>query len=206
VLEIVERILAALIILALLTLLIFLAYPVPARLTVPPTLSTPREEQRTTVRVEPPKRDTVPQPSPPRGNVDGAGAGATIEAQRRAEEAQRRAEEAEKRAQEAARRAELEANRRADNSDLAPIRPSRPAPPTGRRDCLEPPCRHPLRAGGRSCSTSDCGCGDARARGRRNNRPFWASPPRRYAVHDDDPDWYDERVGDPGPPPGTCPD
>jgi len=231
VLEIVERILAALIILALLTLLIILAFPVPARQTPGPAPSTARNEDRPAAKSEPPKKDVAardktpeqPAKDTPKTDVGGASNGQT-EADARAEDARRRAEDdAKRRAEDDARRradrADEDARRRAEedarrreNADHDRRRPGRSIQPAEARDCADPDCRRPIRrAGTRGCpnGSDGCGCADER-RGRvvtrRSTLPYWAEPRRRYAVRDEDPDWFDERADDPGPPPGACPD
>jgi hypothetical protein len=172
VLEIVERILAALIILALLTLLIILAFPVPARQSTGPA-PTPSKNETPRRDGSARGRDTPPAPLQP--DIGGSSSGQT-EAELRAEDARRRAED-DARARENAYRERRRPIRRAD---------SRGCPNDG----------------------SDCGCDHDRRRRvvRRSTLPYWAEPRRRYAVRDEDPDWFDERGYDPGPPPGTCPD
>ena len=205
-LEIVERILAALIILALLTLLIILAFPVPPRQTTGPTNAAqkpPSEpvreaDNRTATKNERPIKEAAPEkppqqpvkeapPSQPKSEVKGASSSET---------------EADIRAEEARRRAEIEERNR---------RKAKPLHRAEARDCPDADCSRPVRSAGVSpCpdTAGDCGCGDDRRRrtARRNTYPYWAEPRRRHAAREDDPDWYDERSFDPGPPPGTCPD
>jgi hypothetical protein len=226
VLEIVERILAALIILALLTLLIILAFPVPPRQTAGPPAATPRsgdEVARAPVQPEQPGKqkpaDPVPpppvqRPADPATDV-GGDSRAQQEADKRAEENRRRAEE------EAARRADADAARRAEEEAL---RRRRTQPAAG---CTDEECRRIVRTRVRDCRDGGCpprrpvrrpvlrdchdgarDCCPEESRRRivkRHNLPYWKDP-RRYAAVEDDPDWYDERIAVVGPPPGVCPD
>jgi hypothetical protein len=228
VLEIVERILAALIILALLTLLIILAFPVPPRQTAGPTPAKPGEEvARAPAQPDQPAKQSpadpvlppTPEPktpvSPPATDV-GGDSRAQQEADRRAQENRRRAEE------EAARRADADSARRAEEEAL---RRKRTVPAAG---CTDEECRRILRTRVRDCPEAGCppprrpvrrpvlkDCRDGardccpeeprRRIVKRHNLPYWKDP-RRYAVVEDDPDWYDERIAALGPPPGVCPD
>ena len=234
VLEIVERILAALIILALLTLLIILAFPVPPRQTPAPTANTPKsgevkEAENRTPAKTPEKTAEQPKEVPPPAKAPEQPARETRqkvevkddsraerEAETRAEERRRAAADEERRrvaADEAehARRPDRTAHPAADVRDCADPDCRRLARPSRPRDCIDGDCRRRVRpARVRDCSedSDDCSCDEAWRRRyvKRHNLPYWAQPPRRYAARDDDPDWYDERARDPGPPPGTCPD
>ncbi len=209
-LEIVERILAALIILALLTLLIILAFPVPPRQTAGPPTAAPkpgevadtpapaRPAPRQTAEPVPPPAKAPEQPAPaPQPDVAGDSA-AQREADRRAEENRRRAEAEALRHKRAVQRAECSGEGCGRGLRTTHI-----------RDCPEGGCpRRPIRRpvlkdcpdGARDC------CPEERRHRyvKRNNLPYWKDP--RYAVSEDDPDWYDERIAAIGPPPGACPD
>jgi hypothetical protein len=172
VLEIVERILAALIILALLTLLIILAFPVPPRPAVAPAPSgdTPQEAQRDETRpVEtktPPPKPAEPKP------VD------TRPVEPRPTEPKK-------------------ADRLPVEKDPPPA-PRKPAPTVlaksdserveraethARRNISEAPKSHPIRRVERDvvvedCPEDDCDCVERPAR----RRPFWAEPPAPRVV------------------------
>jgi hypothetical protein len=240
VLEIVERILAALIILALLTLLIILAFPVPPRQPAGPSntaqkpADTPVDNK--TAPTAPPKTETAKKdPLPPAQTPP---ADRTQEAQSKD---QRPASEPKSDSkgvasgEKAAENKTEDRRRHNDGIDTSQRKAVTPAPVRERaadaractdaecgrrvrhvdaRGCNEGGCRRPSTPPPHPTVTRDCSsrgcddCGCCREDGRRvaksDSAPYWAR--RRYAAREDDPDWYDEREFDPGPPPGVCPD
>jgi hypothetical protein len=234
VLEIVERILAALIILALLTLLIILAFPVPPRQPAGPSntaqkpADTPTETRPAPAappKVEPAKKDPpAPVQTPPADKtqeaqakdprpaadpkIDSKGVANSEKAADNSAEDKRRHNDG---VDTATRKTVPPAPLREHAADVRPCSDAdcrRRARHADSKVCNEEGCRRrpPPAVVARDCSSRGCGDCDDRRRGvRSHNAPYWAQP-RRYASREDDPDWYDEREFDPGPPPGVCPD
>lgn len=177
-LEIVERILAALIILALLTLLIILAFPVPARSPVAPTPSGDgqQEAQRREETKPAPVTETKPAPTKP------------------AETKPPEPKPVEKPAE--PKPVELKkADRLPIEKDAPPRKPASTVFAKGdseridraethaRRNSSEAPKGYPIRRVERDaiiedCPEDDCDCFVKPAR----RRPFWAEPPPRRVV------------------------
>jgi hypothetical protein len=188
VLEIVERILAALIILALLTLLIILAFPVPPRDNVAPPSGTrqaergdpaPKSEPAPAPRVEPaPAPKTAePKSTPPAKQADPLPAPVEKKTAERLPESKgpTTVSPSEPRKPAITVREKTETERvDVRRDEIVPHRRRATYVPRREREAARRTWREPLVA--RECEDDDCGCcgGDCRATG----RPYWAAPRR----------------------------